>query len=429
MNRHLLARIFAVAFVVILVAAGTLQGNIATAQEEVITLVSWRLGTGTEEFERETFELFNASHPNIQIVYEPALAGLDWSTEGMQKLRTAWLNDAGPDFLGDINVGADLRSLVETGEVFDLTDAYAARGWDQMPQQWIDWATVDGRIYALPLEVHHSGVFYNKGIFAEVGVDVPTTYQEFLDVSQALKDAGYIPFTVGFGGGWPAEYQLTNWLYLAADDELVKAFNAEVLWTESEALLQGVTRYQEYLQQYSLPDLNGLTIVEANDMWFQGKAAMTFMHSAWNGPSQTPPEFEIGFFVVPPMLESPKWSGVGGIGGSFVIAADCPHPEAVYEFIDWYFAPEQATRTLVKANTVTPFAYEPPADIEPWLGELYSVVSAHLPTAGETNVDYLPPNVAVEFRTGIQGMVAGDLTPQQVLENIQTAHQAWLAEQ
>lgn len=55
------------------------------------------------------------------------------------------------------------------------------------------WA---GSLACIPYQPYASGVFYNKAIFEEVGVSEPTTWAEFLDVCQKIKDAGYNPLTV-----------------------------------------------------------------------------------------------------------------------------------------------------------------------------------------------------------------------------------------
>ena len=40
------------------------------------------------------------------------------------------------------------------------------------------------------------GVFYNQDLFEEQGVEVPTTWTEFLDVCKALKDKGIQPLAL-----------------------------------------------------------------------------------------------------------------------------------------------------------------------------------------------------------------------------------------
>src|SRR5687767_14186944 len=57
-----------------------------------------------------------------------------------------------------------------------------------------------GHHYTINYDLVTSMMFYNKDIFAEVGVEVPETTAEFADVLQKLEDAGYTPY--GGIGSW-----------------------------------------------------------------------------------------------------------------------------------------------------------------------------------------------------------------------------------
>lgn len=397
----------------------------APAVKEITT---WNIGTGTEQFQLETLRLFNDEHPGMKVNYDPAVAGLEYGSEGMQKLRVALVNQAAPDFVGDAQVGAGLVDLVSTGEILDISEAYKEFGWDQvLAQTWIDWATVEGKQYALPSEVHHSGIFYNKEIFAELGLEVPRTWAAYLDVFQKCQDAGYIPYAVGLGGGWPADYMAVNYMYGAGGDELIECFKGEKAWTGCDACLTGLANLDEVFVNYSNPDINGLNHDQAGELFLGGKAAMQYWHSSWNGIQDA--EFDWGFFVVPVYNADQYWSGVGGLGGSFIAAAHSMYPEVVFEFWNWWFAEETAVRTYLQTNNIVTFPFTPPGDMEPKLAALYEEVMKFAPTAGETNTDWMPPDPALELRPLVQGMAGGELTPAEVLEGMQEKWESWLAEQ
>lgn len=53
-----------------------------------------------------------------------------------------------------------------------------------------------GTLKAIPYQLNTYAFWYNADIFEEAGIeDVPVTWDEFLDVCQKIKDAGYIPIT------------------------------------------------------------------------------------------------------------------------------------------------------------------------------------------------------------------------------------------
>ncbi|MGH2558382.1 MAG: ABC transporter substrate-binding protein [Thermomicrobiales bacterium] len=52
----------------------------------------------------------------------------------------------------------------------------------------------DGHIYVVPYDLVTTFFFYNKPMFEQAGVEVPTTYVDFIDVLAKLQDAGLVPY-------------------------------------------------------------------------------------------------------------------------------------------------------------------------------------------------------------------------------------------
>ena len=84
------------------------------------------------------------------------------------------------------NMFAPLDDIISDDFIPGTTEAYA----------------VDGVTYGLPLELNITPIYYNQAIFDDVGVEVPTTWDEFKDVVQALIDADVTPITVGNRDAW-----------------------------------------------------------------------------------------------------------------------------------------------------------------------------------------------------------------------------------
>ena len=57
----------------------------------------------------------------------------------------------------------------------------------------LDACTFDGKLARLPIGLNLSGMAVNKTLLEKEGLAVPTNWQEFLDVCQALKEKGYTP--------------------------------------------------------------------------------------------------------------------------------------------------------------------------------------------------------------------------------------------
>jgi len=119
---------------------------------------------------------------------------------------------AGSNTLGDI-LGLQPGSLTQQYKdyLIDLS-AYAKAEWGE---NWMDKfykidadqiklgnAAGDDSVYILPVESQIINIIYNKKIFDELGLSVPTTWQQLKDVSKKLTQGGYAPLYFGGADGW-----------------------------------------------------------------------------------------------------------------------------------------------------------------------------------------------------------------------------------
>jgi ABC-type glycerol-3-phosphate transport system substrate-binding protein len=97
----------------------------------------------------------------------------------------------------------------------------------------------DGRNFMLSADGADGVIFINKDIFHKVGVTVPTTWAELMDVSTKIKQAGFSAFLTANASGWQVAY-----LSLLLESQLwareFKAANASYFMTTSD-LMRAVT--------------------------------------------------------------------------------------------------------------------------------------------------------------------------------------------
>lgn len=116
------------------------------------------------------------------------------------KIMTQFETGAEPDVLYYYN-GADANKLIEGGKVVSLEEIQAEYPdfGTNMKEDMLSSSCaspVDGKVYALPLIGYWEGLFVNTAVVEAAGATVPdanTTWDEFLDICQKIKDAGYAP--------------------------------------------------------------------------------------------------------------------------------------------------------------------------------------------------------------------------------------------
>ena len=108
---------------------------------------------------------------------------------------------------------------------------------DLSDQEWVDRmeesarsaVSVDDKTYGITFPGAKMYFYlYNKDIFEELNLEVPTNYDEFKDVCQTILDAGITPIYEATTNGWHQVLPLfeTGGLWLADDPEIYDKLNA-----------------------------------------------------------------------------------------------------------------------------------------------------------------------------------------------------------
>ncbi len=143
---------------------------------------------------------YEALHPEVRIELEPALGSL------REYLVTQLSAGKAPDIVmvNVEDVWADVHKgwYLPLDQYLNEPNPYCAAGtpgatcwWDQFVYQTISRAKTapDGKMYCITYDLVETAIYYNKDIFAHVGVTPPQTWDEFEQVMRRLRAAGYTP--------------------------------------------------------------------------------------------------------------------------------------------------------------------------------------------------------------------------------------------
>lgn len=110
--------------------------------------------------------------------------------------------------IGGVSNGS-ITPLMNAGTIRSLDDLVAKYGAGLAPNQLIK---VDGKIMAIAMMVNTQHWMYRKDILDNLGIAVPTTYDEVLAASEKIKAAGVVDYPLGatMGVGWNLGEEVNN---------------------------------------------------------------------------------------------------------------------------------------------------------------------------------------------------------------------------
>ena len=231
-----------------------------------------------------------------------------------------------------------LQPNIEAGQLEPIDGE--VEGLDEIAESVLAGAKgkADGKTYAVPLATQTLQMFYNKAIFEEQGLEVPTTWDEFIEVNEALLSAGVTPMALGAKDDWilPIFADIVGSARYGGSEFEQKVLTGETDFTDPDyvASLEIISELQPYLT----PDVVGVGYTDSQIQFTSGQAAQfpggsfeiaTFRNQA--------PDLEFGSYQVPlpegAVLDAPVSPAYAD--GNFAVNAKSENKEAAFELLNW----------------------------------------------------------------------------------------------
>jgi raffinose/stachyose/melibiose transport system substrate-binding protein len=251
------------------------------------------------KFANDLATAFHQANPTITVKVDTRPGGTDGDNLVKTRLSTGTMDDV---FL--YNTGSLFQALHPDQTLQPLSD-----------QPWVKDLTSDFKktvstpkaLYGAPNgSTFDGGIMYNKKVYAQLGLTVPTTWDQFISNSQKIKAAGIIPVLASYGDTW------TSQLFVLADFANVNAQdpNWATNYTDNKAkyvnppALAGFTHTRQVFDMGLMnKDFASLTNVNALKELATGKAAqypmitVVISNVLQSNPDQVN---DIGYFAMPP---------------------------------------------------------------------------------------------------------------------------------
>jgi glucose/mannose transport system substrate-binding protein len=277
-----------------------------------VEIFSWWTAGGEADGLNAMYEVFKGMYPGVEIVNATVAGGAGSNAKAVLATRMQ-ANDPPDSF--QVHAGHELiDSWVKAGKMEPVTFIFEQNGWlDKYPQGVIDVLSYDGEIWSVPVNIHRSNVlWYNKKVFADNGLQPPTTFDEFFAAADTLQAAGVTPLALGDNGIWAATHLFESVLLGAMGPEKYHG-----LWTgatdwngaEVKAALETFAKMMGYVNE----DHAALSWDQAAQLVADGDAAMTIMG-----------DWAQGYFTSIGLKanEDYGWVPSPGTGGTFIMLSD-----------------------------------------------------------------------------------------------------------
>lgn len=361
----------------------------------------------------QIYAKFKQIEPDIAIKEE-----LIPSNEYMDILQTRLSGGTAPDLFGingvsswavKFNNDGFLEPLNDVSELGQVEEAFTAISKDASGNQFVGvWNSVN------------FGLFYNEQLFAAAGVQPPATWQQFLDVCGKLQAQGIRPLALGgkdaFTLNWVLSYIQANEQYVKEPDAFERINRREAKFSDLVSYRRSIEKFQTLISEDIIgTDSLGVSYNDSLVLFAEGKAAMV-AGGAFSAPAIRGFNAEIKMGALPIPGEKGERNTFGVPGTAFGInkASSDEAKEAAKKFLAFLFD-EQVSKAFSEQTAL----FTTLKDVKPDFSEPAEKAFASLPIILETELDpaVVDAATAPQLWSDLQGMVAGKVTIEQLLEN------------
>lgn len=367
-------------------------------------------------------EGFTEQYPNVTI--EPQQTEF---TDYVMTITLSMSSEDPPD-IAQYNPGA-MGSLIPAGQILNLDEHSQAYGWEDTfaPTSLESLRTNEsatefgtGSLYAVPGALSILGVFYNKDLLDQAGVEeLPETLDEFEDALESVHADGTMPLSVGglevgsthlwnaVLNGLGDEDAYRDWVYGSSESTI-----------ETESAEQATRTLHQWADEGYMPEgANATSDNDAQAAFANGESA--FLVTGNWAAAELSEEMgdNVGFFLAPGSAEGDA-PVASGASVSFAISSQTDHDDVAAAFLDYLRSPEAAQIQL--ENGFLPVDPDAPTEGDGVLGEVNEEFTEVIDAEGLVPFpDFATPGMADELTPGLQGVIAGTTSEEEFLGSLQ----------
>ncbi|MDD5665057.1 MAG: extracellular solute-binding protein [Candidatus Omnitrophica bacterium] len=357
-----------------------------------------------------------------------------------QKVRAAAQGANLPDIFGILGEKRDFASFIKAGFILELTP-YMNEDSSKWRNSLFDKALavnefdegnsygIKPGIYGVPIDIMTIQMLYNKALFRQLGLNPnrpPKDFSELLEIGKKIKAANLQGLVSGWGEIWMIDCLASNYAFnIMGKDKVIATIKGEVPYTDPD-WIQVLSVFKE-MHDSGLLASGLVTMVNktAEQLFANERAVFTF-NGSWcvNVYKGMNPKLEYGAFLPPKISDKYPMAIWGGAGSSFMVSGRSKNKEEAVKFLRWLTDVPQQAYLAEETNNL-------PANKESLkkIPELLANFARAMDYATHPRVwgvsEFSP--VIEAFDKGIQSIIIGEKTPQQVASEVQRIKERELA--
>lgn len=282
---------------------------------------------------------FEAENPNIKIK-------LDAPPEAETVLKTRLTKNDLPDLMA-IGGNATYGELARAGVLNDFSDSELVKKVQPSYMDMISRLVGSDKkgTFGLPYATNANAVIYNKQKFEQLGLQTPTTWDEFVAALEKAKAAGEIPIYLTLKDAWTG---LISWNSLAAN-----IAGEDFAEKKNDGKTTFVKGYDEVadkmltLTKFGHKDNMGVGYGDGNNAFASGKGVF-YLQGNWAIPEikKANPEMEVGVFPMPVTNDPAKNKLVSGVDIVLTMNKDTEHKKEATKFLEFMMEKETAKKYI-----------------------------------------------------------------------------------
>ncbi len=241
---------------------------------------------------------FNDAQQEVVVEVETRPQGAEGDNLVKTRLATAEMTD-----IFQYNSGSLMAALDPAENLVPLTgDDYMSAVQDTFKTA----VSIDDEVYGVPFgQAMAGGILYNKQIYADLGLETPKTWDEFMSNNAAIKKAGIDPVIQTYGETWTSQlFVLADFHNVTAQDpDWAQEYTSNNRKYANEPAIRGFERLQAvHDADYLNKDFASAKLTQGLQALVDGTGAhypmLTFAIPAYLELSEDAAE-NIGFFAQP----------------------------------------------------------------------------------------------------------------------------------